>query len=172
MSRIKGFLTVTAGAAAGLFLTALASGAAANADTAPINPGLPGMFEQVVASSATIPQQLLQSTASALTGTPLTQTAATPQGPIATATLNVPQAPSTAVSPAANSTAGLPGLSGFPGNLTSVLPFPLPNLGGTAPVAPAPTVMAPAAAIPSAMLPPITMTPVDPAAVVLIPGLP
>ena len=168
MSRIKGFLTVTAGAAAGLFLTALASGATANADTAPINPGLPGMFEQVVASSAAIPQ-LLQSTASALTGAPLTQTAATPQAPIATATLNMPQAPSTAASPAGAAATGLPG---FPGNLSSMLPFPLPNLGGTAPVAPAPTVLSPAAAIPSAMLPPITMTPVDPAAVVLIPGLP
>ncbi len=151
MSRIRNCLTVAAGAAAGLFLTALASSATATADTVPINPGLPGVVEQVVASSTTIPQQLLQTTTSALSGTPLAPTASPAQAPIATATLNVPQTSST-TAPATSST----GLPGIPANLSSVLPFPMPNFGSTTPVA-APT--APVA-------------PVTPPAVMLIPGLP
>lgn len=167
MSRIKSFLTVTAGAAAGLFLTALASGATANADTA-VGPALPGVFEQVVASSAAIPQQLLQSTASALTGTPLTPAASTAQGPLATATLNMPQMPGTTTPAASPSATGLPGLSGL-SNLSSVLPFPLPNLGGAAaPVAPA----APAMLAPTSFMPPVAIAPVDPVSMVAIPGLP
>lgn len=145
MSRIRNCLTVAAGAAAGLFLTALASSATAHADTVPINPGLPSVLEQVVASSTAIPQQLLQTTASTLGGTPLTPSASPAQAPIATATLNVPQTTSSPAAP----TSGLPGLS----NLSSVLPFPMPNFGGTAPVAAAPA-------------------PVAPPAVLLIPGLP
>ncbi|HTM84821.1 MAG TPA: hypothetical protein VL179_07950 [Mycobacterium sp.] len=165
MSRIRNCLTVTVGAAAGLFLAALASNVTANADTVPINPGLPAMFEQVVASSATIPQQLLQTTTSALSGTSLAPTgpAAPAQSPIATATFNVPPSPSAA--PAAP--AGLPGLSGLPANLSSLLPFPLPNFSGTAPVAAAST-----AAMPGAVLPSAPMTAVTPPAVMLIPGLP
>ncbi|MEO6795296.1 MAG: hypothetical protein ABI253_16275 [Mycobacterium sp.] len=167
MSRIRNCLTVTAGAAAGLFLGALASSVTANADTVPINPGLPAMFEQVVASSATIPQQLLQTTSSALSGTSLAPAASPAQAPLATATFNVPPSPS-ALNPAAPATpAGLPGLSGFPANLTSLLPFPLPNLGGTAPVAAVST-----ATMPGAVLPSTPMTAVTPPAVMLIPGLP
>lgn len=54
MSRIRKYLTVAAGAAAGLFIAALASSATANADTVPINPGLPGVVEQMVASSTSL----------------------------------------------------------------------------------------------------------------------
>ncbi|RAU92738.1 hypothetical protein [Mycolicibacter senuensis] len=155
MSRIRKYLTVAAGAAAGLFLGALASSTAATADTAPINPGLPGVVEQMVASSTAIPQQLLQTTTSALSGTPLAPAASPAQSPIATATLNVPQTTTTASQPA-----GLPGLA----NLSSVLPFPLPNFGGTTPVAAAPTTMVPGIFAPTA--------PVTPMEVMLIPGLP
>ncbi|OBH15324.1 hypothetical protein EHH44_01975 [Mycolicibacter terrae] len=159
MSRIRNCLTVAAGAAAGLFLAALASSATANADTVPLNPGLPGVVEQVVASSATIPQQLLQTTTSALSGTSVAPAASPAQAPIATATFNVPPA---AGAPAPGTqAAGLPGLSGFPANLTSVLPFPLPNFG---PSTPTPTAVVPAAFAPSA--------PVTPMEVMLIPGLP
>lgn len=169
MSRIRNCLTVTVGAAAGLFLAALASNVTANADTVPINPGLPAMFEQVVASSASIPQQLLQTTASALSGTSLAPTgpAAPAQSPIATATFNVPPSPSALTPAAQTAPAGLPGLSGIPANLSSLLPFPLPNFGGTAPVAAAST-----ATMPGAVLPSAPMTAVTPPAVMLIPGLP
>lgn len=155
MSRIRKYLTVAAGAAAGMFLGALASSTAATADTAPINPGLPGVVEQMVASSTAIPQQLLQTTTSALSGTPLAPAASPAQSPIATATLNVPQTTTTASQPTA-----LPGLA----NLSSVLPFPLPNFGGTTPVAAAPTTMGPGIFAPTA--------PVTPMEVMLIPGLP
>lgn len=165
MSRIRNCITVAAGAAAGLFLTALASSATANADTVPINPGLPGVFEQVVASSTAIPQ-LLQTTASALSGSALTPAATPAQAPIATATFNVPPTQN-AATPA--SAAGLSGLSGFPGNLSSMLPFPMPNFGGTAPAA-APTAFAPAGYLPSASMAPVA--PVAPMEVMLIPGLP
>ncbi|BBX14985.1 hypothetical protein [Mycobacterium novum] len=159
MSRIRKYLTVAAGAAAGMFLGALASSTAATADTAPINPGLPGVVEQMVASSTAIPQQLLQTTTSALSGTPLAPAASPAQSPIATATLNVPQTTTPASQPT-----GLPGLSGLPANLSSVLPFPMPNFGGTTPVAAAPTTMVPGAFAPTA--------PVTPMEVMLIPGLP
>ncbi|MEO8814620.1 MAG: hypothetical protein ABI307_12140 [Mycobacterium sp.] len=168
MSRIKNCLTVAAGAAAGLFLTALASSATASADTVPLNPGLGGVVEQVFASTATIPQQLLQSTTSMLTGTPLAPAASPGQSPIATATLNMPQTPGTST-PGASTPAGLPGLSGLPGNLSSLLPFPLPNLGGTAPIV-AP-VAAPSAAIPGALVPSMPVVP-SMAEVLLIPSLP
>jgi hypothetical protein len=61
----------------------------------------------------------------------------------------------------ASQAGGLPGLSGFPANLTSVLPFPLPNFG---PTTPAPTAVAPTVFAPSAPMPPME--------VLLIPGLP
>ncbi|MCV7384720.1 hypothetical protein [Mycolicibacter longobardus] len=165
MSRIRNCLTVAAGAAAGLFLAALASSATANADTVPINPGLPGVVEQVVAQSTSIPQQLLQTTTSALSGTTLAPAATPGQSPIATATLNVPQAPGAQT--AATSATGLPGLSSLPDSLSSVLPFPMPNFGGSAPVAATPTAFAPTGYLPSAPVAPVT-----PMEVVLIPGLP
>lgn len=168
MSRIRNYLTAAAGVAAGLFLGALASSATAGADTVPVNPGLPSVVEQVVASSATIPQQLLQTTTSALSGTTLAPAAAPGQAPIATASFNVPPAPS-AVAPA-NPAAGLPGLSALPANLSSVLPFPMPNFGGTAPVAAAPTAFAPTGYLPTAPIAPVA--PVSPMEVMLIPGLP
>lgn len=163
MSRIRTCLTAAAGAAAGLFLGALATSATANADTAPINPGLPGVVEQMVASSATIPQQLLQTTTSALSGTSVAPAPAQP--PIATATLNVPPS-SNALNPAgpATTASGLPGLSNIPANLSSVLPFPMPNFGG--PVAAAPTGMVPA------FTPTAPVAPAAPVEVMLIPGLP
>ncbi|MBS9532745.1 hypothetical protein KIH27_03985 [Mycobacterium sp. M1] len=168
MSRIKSFLTATAGVAAGLFLGALGASAAAHADTAPIAPGLPGVFEQVVASSATIPQQLLQSTSSALTGSALNPAAPATQGPLATVTLNTPQTTS-----ALGSGTPASGLSGLPGSLGSMLPFPLPNFGGAAPAA-APTMVSPVAALPGSLLAPVAMSPVamDPVSMVAIPGLP
>lgn len=162
MSRIRNCLTVAAGAAAGLFLTALASSATASADAVPINPGLPGVVEQMVASSTTIPQQLLQTTTSALSGTSVAPAASGAQSPLATATLNVPQT-SGATAPASQA-GGLPGLSGFPANLTSVLPFPMPNFGPTTPV---PTAVAPTVFAPSA-----PVAPMPPMEVLLIPGLP
>ncbi|MEB3030586.1 hypothetical protein [[Mycobacterium] nativiensis] len=167
MSRIRNCLTVAAGAAAGLFLAALASSATANADTVPINPGLPGVVEQVVASSTMLPQQLLQTTASALSGTAMTPAATPAQAPIATATFNVPPTQTAATQA---TSAGLPGLSGFPGNLGSVLPFPMPNFGGTAPAAVAPTSMIPAGFMPTVPAAPVTA--VTPMEVMLIPGLP
>jgi len=161
MSRIRNCLTVAAGAAAGLFLTALASSATAEADAAPINPGLPGVVEQVVASSTTIPQQLLETTTSALGGTSPAPSASPAQSPLATATFNVPPAQNS-MTPATSGT-GLPGLSSLPANLGSVLPFPLPNFGGTAPVA-APTLPV---ATPTAPVAPVVAP-----EVLLIPGLP
>lgn len=163
MSRIRNCLTVAAGAAAGLFLGALASSSVASADVAPINPGLPSVLEQVVASSATIPQQLLQTTASALGGSTLAPAAAPAQSPIATATFNVPPTQSTAAP------AGASGLSGLPATLGSMLPFPMPNFGGAAPAAAAPTSMVPAF-MPAAAAAP--MPAVSPVEVMLIPGLP
>lgn len=167
MSRIRNCFTAAAGAAAGLFLAALASSATASADTVPLNPGLPGVFEQVIASSASLPQQLLQTTASALSGTTLAPAAAPAQAPLATATFNVPptQSATTPASPAA-----LPGLAGFPANLSSVLPIPMPNFGGTAPVTAASTSMIPGAFLPTAPAAPVTA--VTPMEVMLIPGLP
>lgn len=168
MSRIRNCLTIAAGAAAGIFLTALASSATANADAVPINPGLPSVVEQVVASSATLAPQLLQTTASALGGTALTPAASPAQSPIATATLNVPQTQN-ATAPA--SPAGLPGLSGLPESLGSILPIPLPNFGGSSVPAPAaPTSMIPGAFLPTAPMAPVTAT--APLEVLLIPGLP
>ncbi|OBI09138.1 hypothetical protein A5715_13690 [Mycolicibacter heraklionensis] len=161
MSRIRKYLTVAAGAAAGLFLGALASSAVASADVAPINPGLAGVVEQMVASSTSIPQQLLQTTTSAISGTTLAPPAAPGQAPLATATLNVPPALNTAPQQQASAT-GLPGLGNLPASLSSMLPFPLPNFGG-APVA------APAAVAPSGYLPTAPVTPME---VMLIPGLP
>lgn len=161
MSRIRNCLTVAAAAAAGLFLGALASSSVASADVAPINPGLPSVLEQVVASSATIPQQLLQTTASALSGSTLAPAAAPAQSPIATATFNVPPTQSTAAP------AGASGLSGLPATLGSMLPFPMPNFGGAAPAAAAPTSMVPAAFMPAAPMPAVS-----PVEVMLIPGLP
>ncbi|MEB3064831.1 MULTISPECIES: hypothetical protein [Mycolicibacter] len=169
MSRIRNCLTVAAGAAAGLFLGALASSAVASADVAPINPGLPSVLEQVVASSATIPQQLLQTTASALSGSTLAPAAAPAQSPIATATFNVPPTQSTAAP------AGTSGLSGLPASLGSMLPFPMPNFGGAAPAAMAPTAMAPTSMVPGAFMPAAAAAPIpaaSPMEVVLIPGLP
>jgi hypothetical protein len=166
MSRIRNCLTVAAGAAAGLFLATLASSATAHADTVPINPGLPGVFEQVVASSTTIPQQLLQTTTSALSGTSLMPSAPAPaQSPIATATFNVPPS---SPAPATQAT-GLPGLPGFPADLSSVLPFPMPNFGGTTAAA-APTTMIPGAFAPSVPVAPVAAA--SPMEVMLIPGLP
>lgn len=165
MSRIRNCLTVAAGAAAGLFVAALASSATAGADTVPINPGLPGVFEQVVASSTSIPQQLLQSTASALSGTALAPPAAPAQAPLATASFNVPPTSSAMTQPAPAT--GLPGLSNLPASLSSVLPFPMPNFGGTSPVAVAPTAFAPSGYLPAA-----PVASVAPMEVMLIPGLP
>lgn len=162
MSRTRN-LIVAGGAATGLFLGALAAGATATADTAiPVNPGLPGLVEQFVANSANIiPQQLLQTT-SALAGSSLAP--APVQPPVATATLNMPPT-STAFGPGAPATAtGLPGL---PGNLGSVLPFPMPNFGGTAAPAPAPSLTLPGAFLPSAPAAPVAPPPAQ-----LIPGLP
>lgn len=166
MSRIRNCLTVAAGTAAGLFLGALASSAVASADTVPINPGLPGVFEQVVASSATIPQQLLQTTASALSGSTLAPTAGPAQSPIATATFNVPPTQNT-MAPA-----GASGLSGLPATLGSMLPFPMPNFGGAAPTAMAPAAVAPASLVPGAFMPAAPMPAAAPMEVMLIPGLP
>ena len=152
MSRIRNRITVAAGAASGLFLTALASSAIAAADTAPLIPGFPGV-EQMIASSAGIPQQLLQSTTSALTGA---QQAPAAPAPIASATVNLPQTPAGlipgAVAPAAPA-AGAPAVPGLqmPANLSSLFPFPLPNLGGTSTAVTAPTV--PTVSVPGAFLP-------------------
>lgn len=167
MSRVRKYLTVAAGAAAGLFLGALASSATATADAVPINPGLAGVVEQMVATSTSLPQQLLQTTTSALSGTTLAPPTAPGQAPLATATLNVP--PTSTASTAASqatSAAGLPGISNLPASLSSVLPFPLPNFGPT-PVAAAPTAFAPSGYLPTAPVAPVT-----PMEVVLIPGLP
>jgi|GEM_PF-3316501 len=166
MSRIRKYLTVAAGAAAGLFLTALASSATADADTAPINPGLSGVVEQMVASSTSLPQQLLQTTTSALSGTTFAPPAAPGQAPLATATFNVPPSPSAMPQQQAAAT-GLPGLGNLPASLSSVLPFPLPNFGGPAP---APTAFAPSGYLPTAPVAPVA--PVSPMEVMLIPGLP
>jgi hypothetical protein len=153
MSRIKTRTTYAAGAAAGLFLAALASSAAATADTAtPTYPGLPGLVEQVITSPAGIPQQLLQTASSALGGAPVTP--ATPP-PVASATVNLPGSPA-GIIPGAGAPAGTPSLPGLPapGNLSSLLPFPLPNLGGTgaflppAPAAPAAGSWLPVAGLP------------------------
>lgn len=167
MSRIKKTLTVGAGAAAGLFMTALASSAAAGADPAgPIIPGLPGVVDQVIASSANLPQQLLQTTASALTGSPLTSPAPAGPAPIATATINLPQTPA-GLTPGAVPATGastLPGLTG-PLNLSSVLPFPLPNLGGTGAVPTGTTITTPALNLPGAFLPSAPATVPSPATV-------
>lgn len=165
MSRIRTYLTIAAGAAAGLFLGAVASSATAHADTVPINPGLPGVVEQMVASSASLPQQLLQTTTSALSGTSFAPPAAPGQAPLATATFNVPPAANT-VSQSTAAT-GLPGLANLPASLGSMLPFPMPNFGGTAPVAAAPTAFAP-----TGYLPTVPVAPVSPMEVMLIPGLP
>lgn len=169
MSRIRKCLTFTASAAAGLFLAALASSATAAADTAtPVSPGWPGLVEQMVTSSANLPQQLLQTTTSALTGSPLAPAAAPANAPIASATLNIPQT-STALTPGAGVPAGLqnlPGLS-MPGNLSSVLPFPLPNLGGVTPTVPTAPV-----GLPAGFLPSIPVPPPAPIEVQLLPGLP
>lgn len=169
MSRIRKYLTVAAGAAAGLFLGALASSATANADTVPINPGLPGVVEQMVASSTSIPQQLLQTTTSALSGTTFAPPAAPAQSPLATATFNVPPSP-TAMPQQQASATGLPGLGNLPASLSSVLPFPMPNFGGPAPVAAAPTAFAPSGYLPTIPVAPVA--PVSPMEVMLIPGLP
>lgn len=154
MSRIRSFLTVTAGAAAGLFLTALAGSATAAADTvAPTIPGLPGVVDQVIASSTSLPQQLLQTTTSALTGAPAAAPAPAGPAPLATATVNLPQGPAAltpGLAPTAAGMPAIPGLQGFqlPTSLSSVLPFPLPNLGGTSA-----TVAAPSLSIPGGFLP-------------------
>lgn len=166
MSRIRKYLTVAAGAAAGLFIAALASSATANADTVPINPGLPGVVEQMVASSTSLPQQLLQTTTSALSGTTYAPPATPGQAPLATATFNVPPSPSAMPQQQASAT-GLPGLGNLPASLSSVLPFPMPNFGGPAPVAAAPTAFAP-----TGYLPTVPVAPVSPMEVMLIPGLP
>ncbi|OBG34708.1 MULTISPECIES: hypothetical protein [Mycobacteriaceae] len=168
MSRIRKYLTVAAGAAAGLFLTALASSATANADTAPINPGLSGVVEQMVASSTSLPQQLLQTTTGALSGTTFAPPATPGQAPLATATFNVPPSPS--AMPQQQAATGLPGLGNLPASLSSVLPFPLPNFGGSAPVPAAPTAFAPTGYLPSVPVAPVA--PVTPMEVMLIPGLP
>ncbi|MGB3521390.1 MAG: hypothetical protein WBA50_07930 [Mycobacterium sp.] len=166
MSRIRKYLTVAAGAAAGLFIAALASSATANADTVPINPGLPGVVEQMVASSTSLPQQLLQTTTSALSGTTFAPPATPGQAPLATATFNVPPSPSAMPQQQASAT-GLPGLGNLPASLSSVLPVPMPNFGGPAPVAAAPTAFAP-----TGYLPTVPVAPVSPMEVMLIPGLP
>jgi hypothetical protein len=148
MSRIRNGITFTAGAVAGLFLAALASSATATADTGtPTIPGLPGLVEQVITSPASIPQQLLQTTTAALTGAPMTP--ATP--PIASATVSLPQAPA-ALAPTGGTAAGLPAMPGLPvpTNLTSVLPFPMPNFGGTTASIAAPSATLPGAFLPSA----------------------
>lgn len=149
MSRIRNSITVTVGAAAGLFLTALASGGAASADTvAPTIPGLSGVVDQVITG---IPQQLLQTTTSALTGAPLTPAAAPAPTPLASATLNLPQTPA-ALTPGAVPAAGpsiLPGIQ-LPSSISSLLPFPLPNLAGTSGSVAAPSVTIPGGFLPSA----------------------
>lgn len=162
MSRIRTYLTVAAGAAAGLFLAAFAANATANADALPINPGLPGVVEQMVASSTSLPQQLLQTTTSVLGGNGFGPAAAAPQGPLATATLTVPPTSSGVSGSPANS--GMPSLSNLPNALSSVLPFPLPNFGAPTP---APTSFAPRGFFPTA-----PVSPVAPMEVTLIPGLP
>jgi hypothetical protein len=149
MSHIRNCITFGVGAASGLFLAALASSATATADIAtPTIPGLPGLVEQVTSG---IPQQLLQTTTSALGGAPMTPV--TPP-PVATATVNLPGSPATAV-PGIGNPAGAPAATGLPvpGNLTSWLPFPLPNFGGTTA-----TVPAPSATLPGAFLPPAPAT--------------
>lgn len=157
MSRIRNCLTVAAGAAAGLFLSALASSATAGADAVPINPGLPGVVEQVVASSTTIPQQLLQTTTSALSGTSMAP-AAPAQSPLATATFNVPPT-SSAMTPTTQAT-----------GLRTVRLSGQSDIGAAVPDAqlrsPTP---APTAAVPSVFAP---SAPVAPMEVMLIPGLP
>ncbi|CAJ1498192.1 hypothetical protein MU0083_001865 [[Mycobacterium] kokjensenii] len=168
MSRIRKYFTVAAGAAAGLFLAALGTSATANADTVPINPGLPGVVEQMVASSTTLPQQLLQTTASALGGTTMAPAAAPGQAPLATATINVPPAASPMTQQ--SSATGLSGLSNLPASLGSMLPFPLPNFGGTAPATAAPTAYAPTGFLPS--IPAAPVSTVSPLEVMLIPALP
>lgn len=172
MSRITSRIAVVvAGAAAGFVLSALGSAATANADTAiPVNPGLGGLFEQVVASSASIPAQLLQTASSlgssSLGGSGLAPAAAPGQAPLATATLNMPQnlTPTGAQAPqSAAPASGLSGLTALPGDLGAMLPFPMPNLAGTA--------AAPAAAVGAA---PMVSAPIVSAipSPVLIPGLP
>jgi hypothetical protein len=159
MSRIRNCITYTAGAAAGLFLAGLASSATATADTAtPTNPDLPGLFEQVITAPSSIPQQLLQTTSSALGGAPATPP--TPS-PVATDTVNLPGGPATAM-PGAGAPAGTPAVPGLPGtgNLSSLLPFPLPNFGGTPT-----TFTAPPATLPGAFpVPAPAAVPVPPAA--------
>ncbi|MEZ0364514.1 hypothetical protein ACAG26_12540 [Mycobacterium sp. pUA109] len=150
MSRIRNWMVLTAGAAAGLFMTALATSASAAADTAaPSNPapGLPGLVSQVVTSPASIPQQILQTTTSALTGAPATP--ATPP-PLASASVNLPN-PASATGTAPVGQSNLPGVPGIPGtgDLSRMLPVPMPNFG-TAPVAP---VRAPAATVPGLAAP-------------------
>ncbi|HEX7322461.1 MAG TPA: hypothetical protein VF299_05920 [Mycobacterium sp.] len=160
MSRIRKCTTVTgvvAGAAAGLFITALASSATASADTAtPVIPGLGGVIERVLNAPGTIPQQLLQTT-SALTGVGAPQ----PAYPAPGLTPNgyLPQMPMTAqpAAPAGSSA------------LSSVLPFPIPNLGGTPAPAPAPMATLPGALFPSA--PTVQTVPVTPSAPVTMPLL-
>ncbi|OHV05569.1 hypothetical protein [Mycobacterium talmoniae] len=153
MSRTRNWLVLAAGAAAGLFMTALATSASAAADTAaPSNPapGLPGLVSQVVTSPASIPQQILQTTTSALTGAPATP--ATPP-PLASASVNLPN-PASATGSAPVGQSNLPGVSGVPGipgtgDLSRMLPVPMPNFG-TAPAAP---VRAPGATIPGLAAP-------------------
>jgi hypothetical protein len=144
--RTRNCLVVTVGAAAGLFFGALATSAAAAADpAAPTSPApnLSGWVEQMVTSSGSLPQQLLQTTTSALTGAPATP-AAPP--PVASASINMPpQTTGSGAGLAPTAPAGLPGVPGLPGSgdLTEILPFPLPNLGTTPTVpgaVPAPTV--------------------------------
>jgi hypothetical protein len=135
MSRTRNSLVVTVGAAAGLFLGALATSATAAADTAvPAGPtpSLPGILGQMVGAPTNLPQQLLQSTTSALTGGPAM--------PAAGAPANVPQA---VVPGAAAASAPPGGLSSFPGSgdLSGMLPMLMPNLGS----APTPIAGSPAA---------------------------
>lgn len=153
MSLTRKLIVATAGAAAGLFLGALATSATAAADPVanPV-PGLPGLVEQFVTSPGGIGQQILQTTTAALGGAPALPAApATP--PLANATINLPQTSPVAGTPLAPSTPA--GLASVPGDISRMLPFPMPNLG-TTPTAPALT--SPVSAVPSVVAPPATLT--------------
>lgn len=155
MSRTRNLIVATAGAAASLFLGALATSATAAADpaTSPA-PGLPGVVEQLVTGPSSIGQQILQSTSSALGAAPAAPAAPATPPPLANATINLPQATSpVAGAPAVPTTPA--GLASLPGDLSKMLPFPMPNLG-TTPTAPA--VTAPVSMVPSVVAPPATLT--------------
>lgn len=175
MSRTRNLIVATAGVAAGLFLGELASSATAAADPATIPaPGLPGLVEQIVTSPASIPQQILATTSSALAGTP----AVPASPPLANATITLPQTPAAGLPGMAPAAPTAPtGLAAMPGDLSRILPFPLPNFGTTptAPTATAPSLVAPPATVPGLVAPPATLTlpqTIEPAMRFPVSGLP